>query len=301
METITAVFTHNVVPLFLEPSGSSEQVSQGLLGDTVHVVEARDAYVNVRTADDYTGWVRAIHLRRLDRPDAFQRMAATYPNARPHAVECAFAAVWDAPDRVRLRTKLVWGSRITVLETIAHRTGAYALALLPAGSYYDSVLPPFSFGYLLAETLEQPAPAADFYPEAACELAHRYIGTPYLWGGGTPFGFDCSGFVQRLYAVLGICLPRDAYLQARSPLGKFREPGKALRAGDLVFFGGRSDPRQRGITHVGMALDNRQFIHASGPTGVTVSALADSEVQGAYSYRGSWRCTAPRAKTTGKV
>ena len=304
METVQAVFTHNVVPLFAEPNGSSEQVSQGLLGDRVEALEQRDSFLNVRTSDAYTGWVRTMHLRATQSPDPLQRARDHYPedyhsHARLCTVGVGFADVWGAPDRSRLRTKLVWGSRILVAETVLYRTGSYALVILPDGGY-DVPKAEFVGGYALSEALDPPARPEDFDGETACELAHRFIGTPYLWGGGTPFGFDCSGFVQRIYAVLGITLPRDAYMQADSKLGTFREADKPRRAGDLVFFGGQSDPRHRGITHVGLALDNRHFIHAQSKTGVTLSAFADSEIQAAYTCRGSWRYSFSRSKAPGK-
>ena len=301
MEPVPAVLTHNVVPLFAEPRSGSEQISQGLLGDKVQALERCDAFVNVRTADDYTGWVRVIHLRVLESRDPLERMAGHFPSAQLCLVGQAFADVWDAPRQNRLCTKLVWGSRVLHLDTVRLRTGRYALVLLPGGEYEAPLRPPFSLGYVLSESLELPAPATDFNGHTACELAHRFIGTPYLWGGGTPFGFDCSGFVQRIYSGLGITLPRDAYLQAESPLGRFREPGKALQAGDLVFFVGPSDPRGRGITHVGLAVDNKRFLHAYSKTGVTLSAFDDAEIRAAYTYRGSWRLTPPRARTTRKV
>jgi cell wall-associated NlpC family hydrolase len=289
MEPIPAILTHNVVPLYAEPSGSSEQVSQGLLGDPVQALEERDAFVNVRTADEYTGWVRAIHLRPLESPDPLDRIRQHYLNATPQIVGQAFADFWDSPERGRLQTKLVWGTRVLLLETVQRRTGSYSLVMLPAGGFTTASYPPFSIGFVSAEALERPGHVNDFDGVTACELAHRFIGTPYLWGGGTPFGFDCSGFVQRIYAVLGVTLPRDAYLQAQSPLGKYRSTGKPLKAGDLVFFVGPNDPRGRGITHVGIALDNKRFLHAYGQTGVTLSAFNDAEVQAAYTYRGSWR------------
>jgi hypothetical protein len=307
METVIAVLTHNVVPLYAEPNGSSEQVSQGIFGDIVQVLEQRDSFLNVRTADTYTGWVRALHLRLLQSGDSLPGVAETgiwaamVPSVWTAIVGHALADVWEAPDRSRLRTKLVWGSRVTVLETAQFRTGSYAVVLLPDSGGDSPADLSFSFGFMLSEAIDRPSQPEDFEGETACELAHRFIGTPYLWGGGTPFGFDCSGFVQRIYAVLGITLPRDAYQQAESPLGRFREPGKPLKAGDLVFFGGPSDPRHRGITHVGMALDNRHFIHAVGKTGVTLSAFDDPEVTTAYTCRGSWRYTRPRVKAVAKV
>jgi hypothetical protein len=300
MATLSNVFTHNVVPLFSEPNGASEQVSQGLLGDTVQALEQREDFVNVRTADEYTGWVRTVHLRAVASGDTLQQTRESYPHARSAVVGQAFTDVWEeATDRIG--TKLVWGTRVTLLASIPQRTGNYALARLPCGEYNASLSAPFKLGRVLTAALEPPALAADFQGEAACELAHRFIGTPYLWGGGTPFGFDCSGFVQRIYAVLGVTLPRDAYLQAQSSLGKFHEPGKLRKAGDLVFFVGPNDSCGRGITHVGLALNNREFIHAYGKTGVTLSAFEDSEIQSAYTYRGAWRLARSRAKTNGSV
>lgn len=286
-----AVFTHNVVPLYAEPNGSSEQISQGLLGDAAEMLTEADAFVQVRTADGYTGWVRSRHLRPREEPDPADADPQIHPGARVVSVGTAFADVWDKPDGDRLRTKLVWGTRVTLLEIVQRRNGAFGHLLLPAGYADGSLHLPFTAGYVALETLDLSGPPKAFDGKTACELAHRFIGTPYLWGGGTPFGFDCSGFVQRIYAVMGITLPRDAYLQAGAPFGTFREPGAMLKAGDLVFFVGPNDPRHRGITHVGMALDNASFIHAYGKSGVVVSAFADPDVQATYTYRGSWRPT----------
>lgn len=287
-----AIFTHNVVPLRAEPDGSSEQISQGLLGDTAEILERADAFVRVRTADDYSGWVRVQHLRPQEEPDVADA------GERIVSVGTAFADVWDKPGGSRLQTKLVWGTRVTLKEIVQRTNGAFGHLVLPAGYADDAVRLPFSMGYVALETLDLVGPSNVFDGETACILAQRFIGTPYLWGGGTPFGFDCSGFVQRIYAVLGITLPRDAYLQARTPFGKYREPGAMLKAGDLVFFVGPNDPRERGITHVGMALDNDRFIHAYGKTGVVISAFADPDILATYTYRGSWRLTssdAPKA------
>lgn len=296
MENMIAVFTHNVVPLFAEARSSSEQISQGLMGDQVDVLAQSDVFMQVRMADDYTGWVRASHLRRIPSPGRGQPLKEMYPNAYTAIVGQAFADVWMTPDRYSLETKLVWGTRVTVLETVLQRYGNFAHVVFRSGIDGTPVDWPDLDGYVLSETLEHPTPATEFDGRTAVELAHRFIGTPYLWGGGTPFGFDCSGFVQRIYSVLGITIPRDAYLQAQSPLGTFREPGKPLRAGDLVFFAGQSDPRGRGITHVGIALDRYSFIHAYGKTGVTLTHFDNPEIRDTYTYRGSWRVSLARVK-----
>ncbi len=90
------------------------------------------------------------------------------------------------------------------------------------------------------------------------QTAHLFINSPYLWGGKTPLGIDCSGFTQLVYKINGIKLPRDASQQVEigTPLNFVEE----AEAGDLAFF----DNEEGKITHVGILLDNERIIHASG-------------------------------------
>lgn len=112
------------------------------------------------------------------------------------------------------------------------------------------------------------------WQNAIVYTARRLIGVPYLWGGSTPFGLDCSGFVQLVYRMCGLVIPRDADLQA----GFARTIGVSLEAtqpGDLIFFTGGDDPHHREITHVGIILDNAAFIHSAGGAGVTITPIDD--------------------------
>ena len=95
-------------------------------------------------------------------------------------------------------------------------------------------------------------------PGIADEVARLYLNTPYLWGGRTPFGIDCSGFVQMVYRFAGIQLPRDASLQVKGgvSLGFIDE----AQPGDLAFF----ESEEGAIVHVGILTGNRRIIHASG-------------------------------------
>jgi hypothetical protein len=100
-------------------------------------------------------------------------------------------------------------------------------------------------------------PAAKQITQLA-ETALQYLNAPYLWGGKTAFGIDCSGFMQMVFKQCGVQLPRDAYQQAE--LGETLNFVNESKCGDLAFF----DNENGKITHVGMMLDNEKIIHASG-------------------------------------
>ena len=112
-------------------------------------------------------------------------------------------------------------------------------------------------------------PAAD----AIVASAQRFFeGTSYLWGGITPWGADCSGLVQSVFALHGIQLPRDAWQQAERGEEAGRDIGE-LHAADLLFFSDRDDGR---VTHVGIALGGAKMVHlALGRGGYAVERLSD--------------------------
>ncbi|HZZ65360.1 MAG TPA: C40 family peptidase [Candidatus Baltobacteraceae bacterium] len=98
--------------------------------------------------------------------------------------------------------------------------------------------------------------------------ALRFLGTPYLFGGTSSSGFDCSGFVQHVFAMMGVAIPRTA--DAQFYAGRRVKGG--MKAGDLVFF----QTYEAGPSHVGIYLGKGKFVHASSSHGVMVSSLSDS-------------------------
>jgi len=105
------------------------------------------------------------------------------------------------------------------------------------------------------DAVEMPS---EFHPELMVDYAKKLLGAPYLWGGRTAFGMDCSGLVQVCARLSGLLLPRDASQQIQC--GELVYFLQETHAGDLAFFGNEDGK----ITHVGIVMGNEQIIHASG-------------------------------------
>jgi len=256
MPQARAAINHNVLPMRAEPADRAEQVSQAIFGETVTVYRHDGEYTEIETPDEYRGWCLSRHLGILETGEK-------YPEpARAAMVTPLFLPVFrDQSSRSERISMLTLG---TVVE------------LAPGDTTQELV--PFRFpngqiGFLEAGALIVPDyPAKENLGPNVALVARGMIGVPYLWGGRTPFGIDCSGFTQRVYWLCGVSIPRDAYQQAAWQ--GFQEVNRQeLKAGDLIFFAGDEDPQNRKITHVGIALADGRFIHASGKLGVTITPL----------------------------
>ena len=108
-----------------------------------------------------------------------------------------------------------------------------------------------------------------FTPDTLVEFSQRYLGIPYFWGGKTPKGLDCSGFVQLVFKLFGMPLRRDAWMQHEDARPAGKDPMRA-RPAELLFF---AESGER-ITHVAIAMGEGLFIHARGM--VRINSLNES-------------------------
>lgn len=210
----------SIVPLRNEPLDSSELVSQVLYGDIFKILEQRKNWCKIRLAfDEYEGWVDNKQLIQITEDDYYKLQKET--------PKLAIDLVEFIEDTNQQLHAILLGSSLNGLSVLNHKHD---------GSIIHGIKP----------------------KENLIKTAFLYLNTPYLWGGKTPFGIDCSGFTQMVYKLNGYKLLRDASQQATQgePLSFIEES----EPGDLAFF----DNNEGFITHVGIIMSDNYIIHAHG-------------------------------------
>ncbi len=244
MTPIPARINRPVVDVWKTTSRDSERISQRVLGQPMTITDViDDRWCLAVGDDDYSGCVE----RRFLTVDADQ----------PDAVVCVpFASVRHSPGRSsQLVIRLSIGSSVTRLET----HGQWTRIGFPGGET----------GWVMTVQLTDHSGQLHAFHTKAPQLAIQLFGTPYLWGGSSAYGIDCSGLTQLMYRMCGVMLRRDAHLQrddSRFESVTFDD----LMVGDLVFFG---TPDR--VTHVGMHHSQGKYIHSTGGSGVILSDWPD--------------------------
>jgi gamma-D-glutamyl-L-lysine dipeptidyl-peptidase len=231
-----------VANMYSSASDDADVVSQAILGSQVAVLELQNAWAKVRTNDEYAGWVPVSALRK---PDARH---ASGVQGRVVQVESLFANLYRETDVTQHRPVVTvpFESRLEVIAEGAGDDSRWLQVLLPDGR---------NAWIQRSDVDPDPKPLTI---DQSIALAKRFLGIPYLWGGRSSYGYDCSGFTQMLVRSRGINMPRDADLQAAwngvEAVGR-----KDLRAGDLLFFGAGPDK----ITHTALYIGDGKMIHAT--------------------------------------
>ncbi len=214
-----------IVPVRLEPSHRSEMVSQLLFGEHFEILETAKGWVKIKIYfDSYEGWIDEKQYQQIS--------------------ESEFGML--SSKDIILNADLI--------EYISGKDNLlFPIPLASTLSFLDSHqinTSEFSFEGLKASGTQ---PKSNIL-----KTAFMYLNTPYLWGGKTPFGIDCSGFVQMVYKLNGYKLFRDAYQQATQ--GEVLSFIEEAEAGDLAFF----DNDEGKIVHVGILMNDNYIIHAHG-------------------------------------
>jgi cell wall-associated NlpC family hydrolase len=233
-----AVVSRPVADMHSSGSDETDVVSQAIYGTNVEILEERKNWARVRTPDGYAGWIHRPALAKTERRYAdsgsFVEVVSLFANVYREASATKHKPVMTLPFETRLEVgDLTPEKRWVEVRLIGGQKG-----WVQAGDVNTS---PQRMS--IAETIE---------------LSRMFLGLPYLWGGTSTFGYDCSGFTQMLCRRRGIALPRDAHQQAAWS-GVSEVAKSALRAGDLLYFG--ASPEK--ITHTGMYIGNGEFINAT--------------------------------------
>lgn len=219
-----AVCQVSVSPLRAEPSDRSEMVTQILFGEKAEVLETKKNWIKIKADfDGYEGWADKKQFLEITEEEF-----NTLQNDKFASESFNLAVDNEMP------LTLPMAANLCNLNEGKIKFGNKEIEYLgefQAGNLSKSNLP---------------------------NLAMMYLNTPYLWGGKSVFGIDCSGMVQQVYKFCGLKLPRDAYQQAE--LGEALSFIEEAEPGDLAFF----DNQEGKIIHVGIVLEGNKIIHAHG-------------------------------------
>ncbi|GGG26841.1 NlpC/P60 family protein [Pontibacter amylolyticus] len=218
----------SLVPMRAEPSDKAEMVTQVLFGECLEVLSKQGNWVQVKLAsDEYTGWI-------------------DYKQYVP--VSTGYYQEWKAAQHPRA---------LDIVQVVSNADMRIPVGIGAYLPFFDGMslrIDGQSYQYSGRAT----NPAVPVTTAQLAKLALGFLKAPYLWGGKSMFGIDCSGFTQQVYGLCGYQLPRDASQQVA--VGDEVHFATQTQPGDLAYFANEEGR----ITHVGIMLDGQHIMHAHG-------------------------------------
>lgn len=239
-----AIVYLDIIPVRAEPNDKAEQVTQLRFGEVVEVLEAHEnrKWLKIQNLlDKYVGWVDVLQIKPISQI-FFERYKQ---NLSAHAVVSSIHAQALTLDAKRSFLNTTWLSKGAILPFYQIRKDKAIIK--PRDTYFfeiDNIL--FRFRGKVYEKQK-------YTSQELINRALAYQNTPYLWGGKSFWGVDCSGFVQEVWKTLGIFLPRDAYQQAEFGT---KVAFADLKTADIAFF-----QRENRVIHTGIVWVKNKLIH----------------------------------------
>jgi cell wall-associated NlpC family hydrolase len=239
-----------------QPAQSAELSTQALLGTQVKIIEksTTNNWYQVELPDKYKGWIEGGAISRMD--------SMEYQKYRSSGIELIVTKsqsrlLKTKNKRAEIVSELIWHNRLKGIR----RQGAFWEVQLSDGTK----------GFVLQKEVELYAKwlqkHAEPNPQHLIQTAQQLMGIPYLWGGTSLKGLDCSGFTKSIFLDNGLVIPRDASQQVKEGiLVDSTKNWKNLTAGDLLFFGEKRKDGTLKVVHVGIWEGNENYLHASEKT-----------------------------------